>query len=89
MLVPMLVTSDTLAEPLIGYNVIERITKDHEGDVRSVLRGGFPNMKSSSITALVNLLHSTSHNFCTVRMGKRDVLIPKGTTKAIICTVRT
>ena len=87
LLVPMLVTSDTLAEPLIGYNVIERITKDHEGDVRSVLRGGFPNMKSSSITALVNLLHSTSpDNFCTVRMGKRDVLIDN---QRVICTVRT
>ena len=44
LLVPMLVTSDALAEPIIGYNVIERISKDHEGDIKGVLQEGFPKM---------------------------------------------
>ena len=32
--VPMLVISDLIAEPVIRCNVIDKITKDHEGEIK-------------------------------------------------------
>ena len=88
LLVPMLISPD-VNETIIGYNVIEKLTRDCEGNTQGILEEGFPKMKSSSIRALVSLLQDTSSDsLCVIRVEKRGVHIPKGTSRAVTCRVR-
>ena len=90
LLVPMFVTSDTTAEPIIGYichwEDFQTTWRWHHMCPAKGRGGWFPKMNSSSIKTLVHLLHDAGpDSLCTVWVGKKDVLIPKGATKEVTC----
>ena len=76
MTVPFLVSSG-IEQPIIGYNVIELLVKD-EGSSAS-MQSAFPGLRPAQCKALVGFIQNNdSDDFCEVRLGKRDVLVPTG-----------
>ncbi len=85
MTVPLLVSSSDIAQPIIGYNVIELLVKD-EGSSSSI-RSAFPGLQPNQFNALVGFIHHNDpDDFCEVKLGRRDVLVPAG--KSTIVTGR-
>ena len=77
MIVPLLVSLDEIAQPIIGYNVIELLMKD-EGSSSS-MRSAFPGLKTNQFDALVGFInHNNPDDFCEVKLGRKDVLVPAG-----------
>ena len=91
-LVPFLVTNIPLAEPIIGYNVIEYIANlnNNEFDSNPVnnIKRAFSQLSMKKINALLNLIRHTPENMGTVTTGRRDILIPKRQSVSIVCRVR-
>ena len=90
---PMLVTESPLDHPIIGYNVMEQLVSkcdtglETEG-VISVLSNSLPNVVFENLNSLVDSIRSEGDPYlCSVRTGKRDVIIPAGETKKIACRV--
>ena len=50
--VPFLVAKDTLDMPIVGFNVIEEITKQSEGDVPARADGSMVDVLSSSFNGV-------------------------------------
>ena len=76
MTVPFLVSSG-IEQPIIGYNVIELLVKD-EGSSAST-QSAFPGLRPAQFEALVGFIQNNdSDDFCEVRLGKRDALVPTG-----------
>ena len=97
-LVPLLVASDHLDQPIIGYNVIEELVKyPIDGDIPrdqsniiSSMTASFPDIESKDIKALVEPIKSNEHSeLCLVKTVKHDVLIPKGNTVSVTCRANT
>ncbi|XP_033125542.1 uncharacterized protein LOC117123651 [Anneissia japonica] len=87
--VPMLISSVTMGEPIIGYNIIEEWVKEHPaGDKIQTLQSIFTNLSSSKVKTLLNYISADdTDELCTVKVGKKDVLIPGGEMIAILCRV--
>ena len=89
----MLVTESPLDHPIIGYNVLEQLVSkcdtglETEG-VISVLSNSLPNVVVENLNSLVDSIRSEGDPYlCSVRTGKRDVIIPAGETKKVACRV--
>ena len=97
-LVPLLVASDHLDHPIIGYNVIETLIKfptngeapNDQNNIISSMMASFCDVESRDINALVELIMSNEQSeLCLVKTIKHDVLIPKGNTVGVTCRVNT
>ena len=98
MSVPFLISTDPLDHPIVGYNVIEEIVKNpdshfrnsHEETLVSALNSSLPNAKQENVEALINLIRTTTPSeLCSVKVTKRDVLVPKNETMVVTCSVNT
>ena len=85
--VPFLVAKDSLDMPIVGFNIIEEITKYIEGDASAGVHESLMNVLTSSLTgadqekveALVQLIKSEPvKELVTVKSRKQDTVIPKG-----------
>ena len=98
MSVPFLISTDPLDHHIVGYNVIEEIVKNpdshfrnsHEETLVSALNSSLPNAKQENVEALINLIRTTtSSELCSVKVTKRDVLVPKNETVVVTCSANT
>ena len=98
MAVPFLISTDPLDYPIIGYNVIEEIVKNpgsdtfdsHEETLVSTLGSSLPNAKQENVKALINLIRTTTPSeLCSVKVTKRDVVVPKNETVVVTCSANT
>ena len=92
--VPFLVAKDSLDMPIVGFNVIEEITKYFEGDASAGVHGSLVNVLTSSLTgadqekveALVQLIKSEPvKELATVKSRKQDTVIPRGQSVVVSC----
>ena len=92
--VPMLVTEFSLDQPIIGYNVIEKMVKNNnapdEQNLLLLLSASFPGTSSSNLNAFVNYIQTKSvDEICVVKNGKRNINVPSGHTVKVRCRVNT
>ena len=90
---PMLVTDSILDHPIIGYNVLEQLISTCDkssgtNEIVSALSSSLPNVKDENLNCLVESIRSGNDSYlCLVKVGKRNVIIPAGQSKKIICRV--
>ena len=85
---PMLVTDSILDHPIIGYNVLEQLISSGTDEIVSALSSSLPNVKDENLNCLVESIRSGNDSYlCPVKVGKRNVIIPAGQSKKIICRV--
>ena len=94
--VPFLVCKDVLDQPVIGYNVIEEITRkssatsksDEQPPFLDVLFCSLRNIERCKVEALVTIIHSEKTNpLCNVKTTKRDIVILPGQSVKVPCHV--
>ena len=89
LIVPFLVTPETLDCPILGYNVIEELVSQDQNS-KSIIYKSFPQMESTKLDALVNFIqNSTSCAICKVRTGRKNVMVPTNSTIAVSCRAST
>ncbi|KAK2564655.1 hypothetical protein P5673_012136 [Acropora cervicornis] len=81
--VPVLVGQKEQEYPIIGFNVIEEILSQHSENPQAasnIIQQSFPSVHHTQVGAVVNLIQSRSQDTGTsaVKVGKRDVMLPKG-----------
>ncbi len=87
--VPFLVANEKLRLPLLGFNVIEHLIKVEKLDC-SDISPNFLGTKTFNAPALVEFVNNVSHvELCSVKTGKKDVVIPRGQTVKVSCGVNT
>eukprot|EP00112_Aurelia_sp_Birch-Aquarium-sp1_P003997 Seg1452.4 transcript_id=Seg1452.4/GoldUCD/mRNA.D3Y31 product="Retrovirus-related Pol polyprotein from transposon 17.6" pseudo=true protein_id=Seg1452.4/GoldUCD/D3Y31 len=83
-IVPFLVTSETIDVPLVGFNVIEEFMKSEMTDTE--LACVFPCVSSANINVLVDLIKINSEtDLCIVKTSKRDRVVKQGQSLKIPC----
>jgi len=93
--VPFLVTKEDIEQPIIGFNVIELMVKNTEGEVhKDKLLGrmmkSFHQSRDSDIQALISIIHATnSDELCLVKSTKKAHIVPAGQTVHLPCCVNT
>ena len=93
--VPFLVTEEILETPLVGYNVIEEILQEKNGNEslqRQVadVNSAFTDLNLQDSKVLVNFIQEIKEvELCTVKTTKGNVTIPKGEAMKIPCRVNT
>ena len=91
--VPVLVGQQEQELPIIGFNVIEEILKKHNGDPvgvsENIIRQSFPSVHYSKVGTFVNIVRTRTQDAGTsvVRVGKKDVMVPKGQSVRVKCRV--
>ena len=90
--VPVLVGQMEQEYPIIGFNVIEEVLSQHSGNPKAaskIIQQSFPLVHHTQVGALVNLIQSRSHDTGTtaVKVGKRDVMLPKGEATRVKCQI--
>ena len=89
--VPMLVGQSEQEHPIIGFNVIEEVLKEHDQTPRLVIhekmQQAFPSLDKAKVKPLVNFIQTRKQEADaeTARVGKHDVTIPKGGTTKVMC----
>ena len=87
--VPLLVTSDSLDYPIIGYNVSDEFVTQHS-DCNNPMIQSFKNTQPENVHALINFIQTPKQtDLCDVKTSKRDVTIPKKQSMKISCRVNT
>ena len=92
---PMLVTESPLDHPIIGYNVLEQLvskcdTNSKTEEIISVLSDSLPDVVVGNLNSLVDSIRSGSDPYlCSVKTGKRDIIIPAGEAKKVACRINT
>lgn len=98
MSVPFLILTDTLDHHIVRYNVIEEIVKNPgshstnspEETLISALSSSFTNAKQENVEALINLIRTTTPSeLSSVKIMKRDMLVPKNETMVVTCSPNT
>ena len=90
LIIPFLVSPETVDYPLLGYSVIEEAVKlDHDVACPELLHESFPMIADDQLESLVNFIKSkhSDTELCSVRSDKNDAVFPKGTSVAISCRV--
>ena len=88
--VPVLVGRKEQEYPIVGFNVIEEILSqrsENPQDGSNIIQQSFPSVHHIQVGALVNLIQSRSQDTGTsaLKVGKRDVMLPKGETTKVKC----
>ena len=92
LIVPVLVGQKEQEYPIIGFNVIEEVLSQHSENPQAasnIIQQSFPSVHHTKVDALVNLIKSRSQDTGTtaVRVGKRDVTLPKGEATKVKCQI--
>ena len=92
--VPFFITTENLDYPIIGFNVIQKLTdKDCENNemLSNCLKSSLPpETKSEDIAALIDLVKNVdSTDVCFMKTVKRDITIPKGSVVKVPCRANT
>ena len=91
-MVPMLVTGETLDCPIIGYNVIEELVK-HQHVPEHMAKewaASFPDIHGDKVESLVSFIQTPSQEqLCVIKTAKQDVVIPSNTTVRVKCRANT
>ena len=94
--VPFLVSKDRIDSPIIGYNVIEEISRnaassstgDEQAPLLDVLSASLSSVDRDNIEALVKFVNTEkSEELSTVKTSKRDISIPAGQWVQVACHV--
>ena len=90
--VPVLVGQKEQEYPIIGINVIEEILSQHSENPQAasyIVQQSFPSAHHTQVGDVVNLIQSRSQDTGTsaVKVGKRDVMLPKGEATKVKCQV--
>ena len=90
--VPFLVGQQDQEYPIIGFNVIEEVLRTHSGNFQvanAIIQQSFPSVHHTKVGALVNLIQTRSQDTGTtaVKVGKRDVMLPKGEATKVKCRI--
>ena len=94
---PFLVTDKCLANPLLGFSVIEHIINNpkvykfdcHE-DFVSEIMVAMPEAKTQNVEAFLNFLQTPSQTeICNVKVTKKPICILAGTNVSVKCRVNT
>ena len=88
--VPVLVGRKEQEYPIVGFNVIEEILSQRSENPQAgsnIIQQSFPSVHHIQVGALVNLSQSRSQDTGTsaLKVGKRDVMLPKGETTKVKC----
>ena len=75
--VPFVVTNDNLAQPIIGYNVIEEVIKSDVKDLPEMLKKSCPKITDKNVNPLVNLIRAGSPGEEEVKVARRTILPPR------------
>ena len=95
--VPFLVCKDVLDQPVIGYNVIEKITRKSSATTKSdeqppfldVLFCSLRNIKRCKVEALEAIIHSEKTNpLCNVKRQRGDIINLPGQSVKVPCHVK-
>ena len=82
---PFLVTSENLDCPILEYNAVEELVRNYQNPIPTVYES-FPGKDKAKLDALVNFIQSTSSDhICSLRTGRKDVVIPKNHTVNVDC----
>ena len=90
LIVPFLVSPEIADYPLLGCNVIEEAVKlDPDVACPELLHKSFLTIADDQLESLVNFIKSkhSDTELCSVKSGKNDAVVPKGTSAAISCRV--
>jgi len=90
--VPVLVGQKEQEYPIIGFNVIEDVLSQHSENSQAasnIIQQSFPLVHHTQVGALVNLIQSRSQDLgtTTVKVGKRDVMLPKREATRVKCQI--
>ena len=90
--VPFLVGQQDQEYPITGFNVIEEVLRTHSGNFQvanAIIQQSFPSVHHTKVGALVNLIQTRSQDTGTtaVKVGKRDVMLPKGEARKVKCRI--
>ena len=90
--VPVLVGRKEQEYPIVGFNVIEEILSQHSENPQAastIIQQLFPTVHHTQVGALVNLIQSRSQDTgaSAVKVGKGDVMLPKGEATKVECQV--
>ena len=76
LIVPFLVTSETLDCPILGYNVIEELVNQDQNS-KPIIYKSFPQTESTKLDALVNFIqNSISGAICKLSTGRKNFYGP-------------
>ena len=100
MSVPFLISTEAMdtMDTIIGYNVIEEIVRNpvseppnnYEETLVNALSSSLPNAKQENVKALIGLIRTnTPSELCSLKVTKKDVVVPKNETVAVTCSVNT
>ena len=93
--VPFLVSKESLDLPIIGYNVIEEVSKSYDDEtdktaLSSSLMSCFKCSSTERISSLFNFIQASSQpELCQLKITKQDVIIPKGRSVLVTCRANT
>ena len=90
--VPVLVGQKEQEYPIIGFNVVEEVLSQHSENsqaVSNIIQQSFPAVHHTHVGVLVNLIQSRSQDTgaTAVKVGKRDVTLPKGEATKVKCQI--
>ena len=90
--VPVLVGQKEQEYPIIDFNVIEEVLSQHSENPQAasnITQQSFPSVHHTHAGALVNCIQSRSQDTGTtaVKIGKRDVMLPKGEASKVKCQI--
>ena len=88
-LVPFLITSERLHDPVFGTNAIEHISQNYQpNELADVLNECPPDKPNNVIESLVNFLHAEKpQELSHVKTPKHQVTIPAGEQDSVKCNM--
>lgn len=92
LIVPFVVTEQYLDSPLIGFNVMEEIIKDSNGDVAlsQAVTASFTDLDSQTASVFVNFIENLNQGeLCFIKTSKRDTIIPPKQSQRVTCRANT
>jgi len=93
--VPLLITEEDIEQPIIGFNVIELMVKNTDGEVDGDkllgrMMKSFNQSRDSDIQALISIIRATnSDELCLVKSTKKAYIVPAGQTVCLPCRANT
>ena len=88
--VPVLVSSQPLAEPILGFNVIEHMVLEGDAEDHKLLQSCLQSKRSVDINSLVALIQDNAKNpdFLAEVRAREAVAVPAGHRRQIKCLVK-
>lgn len=84
--VPFLVTTDNLADPILGFNAVKQLINGTEDKVAlKVFRSAFSTKTSDQLVSFVNLVKEVGNEKVKVKIKGKDQLVPAGKLVNVDC----